>query len=119
MAEILATKPDWPAVYDLASLKANAQNIPVRALVYKGDMYVDWEVSVEMGRLIGGPCEVFVVGPKGDGQVAVSYKVDGLEKKVLGVDADLDGEWDWSHGAVKAAGKTEKVLKFLFDGECW
>ena len=124
VAENLAKKTDWPDVYDVESLKKNAYRVPVRSLVYKGDMYVDWEVSVEMGGMIGGPCEVLVVGPGGDVQVAVSNKISGTGAAVSGggvvdVDADLAGEWEWSHGAVMAEGKTEKVLGLLFDGVCW
>ncbi|KAL2149074.1 hypothetical protein VTH82DRAFT_1760 [Thermothelomyces myriococcoides] len=42
-AEILAQKKDWPALYDLDALKRN--KVPLRALMYPQDLYVDLELS--------------------------------------------------------------------------
>ncbi|KAL2186828.1 alpha/beta-hydrolase [Thermothelomyces heterothallicus CBS 203.75] len=42
-AEILARKEDWPALYDLDALGRNT--VPVRALMYPADLYVDFELS--------------------------------------------------------------------------
>ncbi|KAK4214565.1 Alpha/Beta hydrolase protein [Rhypophila decipiens] len=90
-ANILSKKDDWEHLYDRERIRANPYNVPVRSIVYKGDMYVDWEISLDMGMQIGGPCEVYLVSPRGE----------------------------WTHGAVKQPGKTEKVLGLLFDGVMW
>ncbi|KAK0615253.1 Alpha/Beta hydrolase protein [Bombardia bombarda] len=50
-AEVLTQKKDWPALYDRAQLARNF--VPVRALAYKRDMYVDFGLSVEAGAAIG------------------------------------------------------------------
>ncbi|KAL2162569.1 hypothetical protein VTH06DRAFT_7483 [Thermothelomyces fergusii] len=42
-AEILAQKRDWPALYDLDALGRNT--VPLRALMYPRDLYVDFELS--------------------------------------------------------------------------
>ena len=44
-AEILATKNDWPNLYDAAQLAENT--VPVAAAVYVEDMYVEFEYSRE------------------------------------------------------------------------
>jgi len=44
-AEALASKADWPALYDLDRLAAN--RVPVSAAVYHDDMYVDVGFSLE------------------------------------------------------------------------
>jgi pimeloyl-ACP methyl ester carboxylesterase len=51
-AELLAKTADWPALYDLQVLKAN--QVPVAAAVYTGDMYVDYELSLETAASIQG-----------------------------------------------------------------
>ncbi|KAK5654719.1 hypothetical protein OQA88_7043 [Cercophora sp. LCS_1] len=47
-AELLARKDDWPALYDEGQLARN--KVPVRAVAYRDDMYVDFDLSVETGR---------------------------------------------------------------------
>ncbi|GAA2794668.1 alpha/beta fold hydrolase [Saccharopolyspora taberi] len=44
-AELLAAKQDWPHLYDLDRLAAN--DVPVAAVVYHDDMYVDRDQSLE------------------------------------------------------------------------
>ncbi|WP_262104387.1 alpha/beta hydrolase [Arthrobacter sp. Marseille-P9274] len=44
-AELLAAKPDWPALYDLDRLAAN--RVPAAAAVYRDDIYVDRDLSLE------------------------------------------------------------------------
>ncbi|MDI2126569.1 alpha/beta fold hydrolase [Yinghuangia seranimata] len=50
-AEILAARTDWAPLYDPARLAANT--VPLAAVVYHGDMYVDAELSLETARGIG------------------------------------------------------------------
>ncbi|HEX8121109.1 MAG TPA: alpha/beta fold hydrolase [Solirubrobacteraceae bacterium] len=52
VAEILAAKEDWPALYDVDRLRAN--EVPVVAAVYLDDIYVDATFSVETAELIRG-----------------------------------------------------------------
>jgi hypothetical protein len=44
-AELLAAKQDWPALYDLDRLAAN--RVPAAAAVYRDDIYVDRDLSLE------------------------------------------------------------------------
>ncbi|MEU5163134.1 alpha/beta fold hydrolase [Streptomyces sp. NPDC020875] len=51
-AELLAHRADWPALYDPARLAAN--EVPVAAVVYHDDMYVDTAHSLETARTVRG-----------------------------------------------------------------
>nr|WP_202450368.1 alpha/beta fold hydrolase [Streptomyces sp. SID4917] len=51
-AELLAARGDWPALYDTGRLAAN--EVPVAAVVYHDDMYVDTEHSLRTARAIRG-----------------------------------------------------------------
>jgi pimeloyl-ACP methyl ester carboxylesterase len=51
-AELLAGHEDWPPLYDAARLAAN--EVPVAAAVYFGDMYVPRELSVPTAETIHG-----------------------------------------------------------------
>jgi pimeloyl-ACP methyl ester carboxylesterase len=51
-AEILAAVDDWPPLYDPAALARN--EVPVAAVVYANDMYVDREQSLETADRIRG-----------------------------------------------------------------
>jgi pimeloyl-ACP methyl ester carboxylesterase len=51
-AEILAARRDWPPLYDLGTLAANA--VPAAAAVYFDDMYVARELSLETAARING-----------------------------------------------------------------
>ncbi|MEU3601411.1 alpha/beta fold hydrolase [Streptomyces sp. NPDC006798] len=51
-AELLAHRADWPALYDPARLAAN--EVPVAAVVYHDDMYVDTAHSLETARAVRG-----------------------------------------------------------------
>jgi pimeloyl-ACP methyl ester carboxylesterase len=51
-AGVLAGREGWPALYDPARLAAN--EVPVAAAVYYGDMYVPREVSLPTAAAIGG-----------------------------------------------------------------
>ncbi len=50
-AELLAEKADWTALYDLDALAAN--DVPVAALAYVDDMFVDYELSRETAERVG------------------------------------------------------------------
>jgi hypothetical protein len=50
-AELLAAKTDWPALYDTGRLAAN--QVPVAAVVYHDDMYVDADLSLGTLRALG------------------------------------------------------------------
>jgi hypothetical protein len=51
-AQILATKADWPKLYDLEALSHN--QIPVAAATYLEDMYVDYNLAQETVAAVGG-----------------------------------------------------------------
>ncbi|MEW1548780.1 alpha/beta fold hydrolase [Streptomyces tsukubensis] len=51
-AELLAHRADWPALFDPARLAAN--EVPVAAVVYHDDMYVDTAHSLETARAVRG-----------------------------------------------------------------
>ncbi|PIW61260.1 alpha/beta fold hydrolase [Shewanella sp. CG12_big_fil_rev_8_21_14_0_65_47_15] len=50
-AEILASKSDWPALYDLEQLSHN--RVPVAAAIYSEDMFVEMQYSLESAQQIG------------------------------------------------------------------
>ena len=51
-AELLASKEDWPTLYDGDALNEN--EVPVAAAVYENDMYVEREYSIETADAIRG-----------------------------------------------------------------
>ena len=51
-ADLLASKEDWPSLYDPDALKENT--VPVAAAVYENDMYVEREYSLETAATISG-----------------------------------------------------------------
>ena len=51
-ADILAERDDWPPLYDPTRLAAN--EVPVAAVVYYNDMYVDREFSMQTAQAIRG-----------------------------------------------------------------
>ncbi|WP_115787404.1 alpha/beta fold hydrolase [Arthrobacter silvisoli] len=52
VAELLAAKPDWAPLYDLEQLAANT--VPVAAAVYRDDIYVDFDLSMETAAAVRG-----------------------------------------------------------------
>ncbi|WP_236239396.1 alpha/beta fold hydrolase [Streptomyces sp. CC228A] len=50
-ADLLAERADWPPLYDPARLAAN--EVPLAALVYHDDMYVDAGLSLATARSVG------------------------------------------------------------------
>lgn len=51
-AQLLAGSADWPVLYDQQALEAN--QVPVAAAVYTGDMYVDYELCLQTAASIQG-----------------------------------------------------------------
>lgn len=51
VAELLAHRSDWPALYDAGRLAGNA--VPVLAAVYHEDMYVDADLSLQTASRLG------------------------------------------------------------------
>jgi pimeloyl-ACP methyl ester carboxylesterase len=51
-ADILAKKEDWPPLFDINQLRNN--KVPVSALSYKQDMFINWELSDETVDKMGG-----------------------------------------------------------------
>jgi len=51
-AHLLAERPSWPRLYDVDRLRGNM--VPVAAAVYYEDMYVDFDLSMETARTVGG-----------------------------------------------------------------
>ncbi|WP_019632392.1 alpha/beta fold hydrolase [Actinomadura atramentaria] len=49
-AHLLAGRPSWPALYDVARLRANT--VPAAAAVYEDDMYLDRDLSLATARTI-------------------------------------------------------------------
>ncbi|MEU2717034.1 alpha/beta fold hydrolase [Streptomyces sp. NPDC007205] len=50
--ELLAERSDWPRLYDLPNLAAN--RVPVAAVIYHDDMYVDADLSMQTARSVSG-----------------------------------------------------------------
>jgi pimeloyl-ACP methyl ester carboxylesterase len=50
VAEVLAHRTEWPALYDLEQLARNT--VPVAAAVYRDDIYVDRELSLETAAAV-------------------------------------------------------------------
>ncbi|MGW1375180.1 alpha/beta fold hydrolase [Streptomyces sp. NPDC002446] len=50
-ADLLARRTDWPPLYDPQRLAAN--QVPLAAIVYHDDMYVDAELSLRTAREVG------------------------------------------------------------------
>lgn len=78
-AELLARKDDWPALYDPARLAAN--EVPVAAVVYHDDMYVDTGLSLDTAERVGA-CKVWVTneyehnGLRADGERITARLMD-------------------------------------------
>ncbi|MCW7941495.1 proline iminopeptidase [Streptomyces hygroscopicus] len=50
-ADLLARRTDWPPLYDVGRLAAN--EVPLAAVVYHDDMYVDADLSLRTARHVG------------------------------------------------------------------
>jgi pimeloyl-ACP methyl ester carboxylesterase len=82
-AELLAETSDWPALYDPDRLAAN--DVPVAAVVYHDDMYVDAGLSLETADRVGN-LRVWVTNEfEHDGfRVAADRIVPRLKRMVTG-----------------------------------
>ncbi|MFE7553077.1 alpha/beta fold hydrolase [Streptomyces gardneri] len=73
-ADLLAARTDWPPLYDPSRLAAN--EVPLAAIVYHDDMYVDAGISLATARRIGatriGATRVWVTNEWEHDGVAVS-----------------------------------------------
>ena len=78
-AELLAEKDDWPALYDVHTLRRN--EVPVAAAVYADDMYVERAFSEETAEAVRGT-RVWLTS---------EYEHDGLgvDERVLGRLVDM------------------------------
>jgi len=83
-ADILAERRDWPALYDEGQLARN--KVPVRAVAYREDMYVDFDLSRETASKVRN-C-AFLEGKKGWGHGALKDQAKTLEvlEMLFGVD---------------------------------
>jgi pimeloyl-ACP methyl ester carboxylesterase len=66
-ADLLAARADWPALYDVDRLRAC--QVPVAAIVYHDDMFVDAGYSLATARTLGN-CRVWVTN---------EFEHDGLQ----------------------------------------
>mmetsp|Transcript_96488 Transcript_96488/g.223725 ORF Transcript_96488/g.223725 Transcript_96488/m.223725 type:complete len:210 (-) Transcript_96488:77-706(-) len=57
-AELLATKDDWPPLYDIEALRNTSAN--VAAAVYYEDAYVELAFSQKVADLLGRNCKIWV-----------------------------------------------------------
>jgi pimeloyl-ACP methyl ester carboxylesterase len=84
-AELLASREDWPALYDAAQLRANT--VPVAAAVYYDDMYVERAFSEEAATTITG-CRVWVTneyqhnGLRADGEAVLGRLIGMLRGEI-------------------------------------
>jgi hypothetical protein len=69
-AELVAQFKDWPQLFDMEQLQRN--EVPVYAAVYKEDMYVDFDLSLQTAETIKG-CKPYITN--------MVYH-DGLRSKV-------------------------------------
>lgn len=58
VAELLAAKDDWPHLYDLQALRNTT--VPVAAAVFHEDMYVELDFSLQVAKLLGDNCRIWV-----------------------------------------------------------
>eukprot|EP01098_Paradermamoeba_levis_P000924 TRINITY_DN1104_c0_g1_i2.p1 TRINITY_DN1104_c0_g1~~TRINITY_DN1104_c0_g1_i2.p1 ORF type:complete len:511 (+),score=168.76 TRINITY_DN1104_c0_g1_i2:226-1533(+) len=84
-AEILAKKNDWGKLYDEKKLKENV--VPAAAAIYKNDMFVDMELSLETAAKINGAqyilSPLFHSGLSNDGESLLSSLLSLLPPSVV------------------------------------
>eukprot|EP00250_Pteridium_aquilinum_P014709 c22152_g1_i1 orf=195-1634(-) len=86
VANLLAAKKDWPALYDETALRSN--QVPVAAAAYYEDMYVSFDLSEETANAIAGARlwvtnEYMHSGLRDDGARVLDYLFDMLRGKRL------------------------------------
>ncbi|KAK0708671.1 hypothetical protein B0H67DRAFT_590916 [Lasiosphaeris hirsuta] len=82
-AEVLAQKDDWPALYDEQQLSAR-NRVPMRAIAYKDDMYVDLDLSRETGAKIRKCVVVDAKEGWGHGAIKEEDKSDQVLEMLFG-----------------------------------
>jgi pimeloyl-ACP methyl ester carboxylesterase len=82
VAEALAEKSDWPALYDVEALARNT--VPVAAALYTDDMYVDAGLSDATARAVKGLRVWKTNAYEHDGLRETDYILDRLIKMVRG-----------------------------------
>ncbi|KAK3347253.1 Alpha/Beta hydrolase protein [Lasiosphaeria hispida] len=82
-AEVLAQKDDWPALYDEQQLSAR-NRVPMRAIAYKDDMYVDLDLSLETGAKIRKCVVVEAKEGWGHGAIKEADKSDQVLEMLFG-----------------------------------
>jgi len=80
VAELLAARKDWKPLYDTATLAANA--VPVAAAVYKDDIYVDHDLSLETAAAVRGLQAWVTSDFHHDG---IAEDGEGIFKRLLGM----------------------------------
>lgn len=80
VAEILAARKDWKPLYDTAALAANP--VPVAAAVYKDDIYVDHDLSLETAAAVRGLQAWVTSDFHHDG---IAEDGEGIFKRLLGM----------------------------------
>jgi len=71
VAEALAAFAEWPPLYDVDRLRANA--VPTVGTVYWGDPYVDRNFALETANLVGN-CEVWITSEYEHGAIRADPK---------------------------------------------
>ncbi|KAL2132187.1 hypothetical protein VTI74DRAFT_4102 [Chaetomium olivicolor] len=90
-AKTLAEKDDWPPLYDEKALGRNG--VPVRAMIFRNDMYVDPELSHKTACMIGN-CHVVEPG-KGMTHGSIKYNTEEVLKRLLGKKFGRHA-WEWT-----------------------
>ena len=80
VAELLAARKDWKPLYDSATLAANT--VPVAAAVYKDDIYVDHDLSLETAAAVRGLQAWVTSDFHHDG---IAEDGEGIFKRLLGM----------------------------------
>ncbi|MCP2046794.1 alpha/beta fold hydrolase [Paenarthrobacter histidinolovorans] len=80
VAELLAARKDWKPLYDTATLAANT--VPVAAAVYKDDIYVDHDLSLETAAAVRGLQAWVTSDFHHDG---IAEDGEGIFKRLLGM----------------------------------
>jgi hypothetical protein len=86
VAGMLAKEKDWPALYDLEQLAKN--EVPVAAVTYVEDMYVDYGLSKETKEKIRG-CQQWITNKYAPVQIILTRGIC-----IMGYDKILSKYWE-------------------------
>jgi pimeloyl-ACP methyl ester carboxylesterase len=84
VGQLLAEEKDWPKLYDEEQLRKN--EVPTYAAVYVDDMYVDFNLSMEMANTIKG-CKPFITNTMYHN--AIGAKTDDVLKEIFKMRDDV------------------------------